>query len=246
MALTDNLTCLYQPPKTCNEIRTSIDGALIEQKTIYQERLPYTINEVVGGLCLTWNEMFLALCRYAMSTDCLDSMTSQEREIWRYFVEFEDAHSHSAMTDQCEGKADGVTDPREIEIDSIIYPIKSYPLYLQDQKEGFMVMWNEDNGEFELGTTIDVPSMPKYCIDEVAAEPLNDVPKAYVYDDLDSQFVNIHDCKPYNTCGCEDTVILETNDCHNPGDAPSDPDAIYDDLYKTGCTESYCSVTVNK
>ena len=244
MAITDNLACLYQAPKTCNEIRTSVGGATYELKQIYQERIPYTITEIVGGLCLEWDEMFLVLCRYAMSTDCMDNMTATERELWRMLVNFEDVHSWSANTDHCRGLADGVTDPRLLEVDNITYPIKSYPLrYINKEDEAMLFI--KDDGTTGYVIVPGLPYYPEYCFSEKGDEPEYGVPKPYVYDDLDGQFYNIHECLPYNSCGCNEDYILEHNDCHNPGDAPSDPDAIFEDLYKTGCGTDYC-VTIQK
>ena len=244
MAIEDTLACLYQAPKTCNEIRTSIGGATAELKQIYQERIPYTISEIVGGLCLEWDEMFLVLCRYAMSTDCMDNMTSVERELWRMLVDFEDANSWLASEDQCEGRADGATDPRTIEFEDVGYPLKSMPLYLEDVPEKIL-LFVKDDGTTDYEITPVIPSFPHYCVDEEGLAPEGGIPKEYVYADLDGQFYKIHECLPYNTCGCDEEVILEHNDCHNPGDLPSDPDAIFEDLYKTGCGSDYC-VTIQK
>jgi len=246
MGLTEYLGCLVpEENKDCTEALSSLGCALTEMKMIYQERVPYAVQEKTNELCLVWDDIFLALMRYAMSTDCMDNMTSQEREIWRYFVDFEDAYSTSATVDQCNGLADGATDKRILVIDEISYPTKSYPLYLADKPAKFMIYYDENN-DMQYTKTPVIPMFPHYCLDEVAEDPVEDVPKDYVYDNLDSQFYNIHECLPYNICGCETDFILEHNDCHNPGDAPSDPDAIYDDLYKTGCGTGYCSQTINK
>jgi hypothetical protein len=247
MGIADELlTCLPFPEtvRNCQDFEASLDGSLYEMKQIYQERIPYTISEVVGGLCLEWDEMFLVLCRYAMSTDCMDNMTSKERELWRMLVDFEDAHSWSATTDHCRGLAGGVTDPRLLEVDEIIYPVKSYPLVYTNVEEK-IILYIKDDGSTGIMTTPDIPYYPDYCFSETGAEPTYDVPKSYVYDDLDGQFYKIHDCLPYNTCGCDEEYILEHNDCHNPGDSPSDPDAIFEDLYKTGCGTDYC-VTIQR
>ena len=246
MALGEYLGCLVpEEKKDCTEALSSLGCSLGELKQIYQERIPYTINEIVGGLCLEWDEVFLALCRYAMSTDCMDKMTSQERELWRMLVDFEDANSWSASSSNCNGKADGCTDPRTVEIDHIEYPLRAYPLMLIDI-EAKILLFIDDNGNTSGTTTPIIPSYPQYCLDEYALEPEGGIPKEYVYDDLDGQFYKIHECLPYNTCGCDEDYILENNDCHTPGNPPSDPDAIYDDLYKTGCGTGYCSQTVNK
>jgi len=249
MGIADLIDCLGYTDDTrdCREALSSLDGALYEMKNLYQERVPYAIEEKVGGLCLTWDETFIALIRYAMSTDCMDQMSEQERELWRYLVEFENSHSTSATTDHCDGRADGATDKRIISVDGVIYPLGSYPLYLATKFNGFMVTFDENSQDFKLTYTPFVLAYPHYCFTEKAEEPLFDVPKAYVYDDLDGQLYKIHECKPYNDCGCDEEIIMENNDCHIPGNPPKDPDAIYDDLYKTGCGEGFCpSSTVNK
>ncbi len=247
MGLADNLSCLIpEPERNCLDNNSSLDGAVQEMKGLYEERLPYMITEKINGFCLVWEDSFLALCRYAMSTDCMDLMTSEETQVWRNFVSFEDAHTYSATDEQCHGNAVGSTDPRIIQFDNATLPLDPRPVMLEDQPPRFTYKWDNDRQDFRLSVVPGVPDYPIYCLDEKSEMPLYDVPKAYVSDDLDGQFVKIHDCEPYNTCGCEDPIILENNDCHTPGTPPADPDAIYNDLYKTGCGTGYCSETVKK
>lgn len=246
MGITDAIACLgEQPPRDCRDTMSSLDGAAYEMKQIYQERVPYLIEEKVGGLCIIWDETFIALCRYAMSTDCMTAMSAQEREIWRYFVEFEDNHTDSATVENCAGQAVGATDRIILEENGEALELRSYPVRFEQVPYGFMFIPLEDK-TFAIALTPDVPDLAEICALEFTLGPLFDVPKSYVYEDLDEVFVNIHNCVPYNDCGCSELVILENNDCHEPGTPPQDPDAIYDDLYKTGCGTEFCSATVNK
>ena len=94
-----------------NGFISSIDCSLAEMSGIYQERLPYEIGETITGQCVNWSETFISLCRYAMSTDCMTGMSSQEKAIWRAFVAYEDAMTASATTEMCLGAAVGCTVP---------------------------------------------------------------------------------------------------------------------------------------
>ncbi len=90
---------------------SGIDCSTAEMSNIYQERLPYEIGETITGQCVNWNEAFISLCRYAMSTDCMNGMSSQEKAIWRAFVAYEDDMTTSPTTDMCSGNVVGCTVP---------------------------------------------------------------------------------------------------------------------------------------
>jgi len=97
---------------TCVKGFTSgIDCALAELSDVYQERLPYELGETITGQCVNWSDTFISLCRYAMSTDCMTGMSSQEKAIWRAFVDYEDAMTTSPDTTMCMGLAVGCTVP---------------------------------------------------------------------------------------------------------------------------------------
>jgi len=107
-----SLDCLID--ESCStEMYGSLDCSLTELSQIFQERLPYTIGETITGQCVNWSPTFIYLCRYAMSTDCMDAMSAQEKALWRAFVAYEDAMTTSADTDMCSGQAVGCTIPDE-------------------------------------------------------------------------------------------------------------------------------------
>ena len=110
MALITQALCAVDNTKdSCDQYVRSADCSLQEMQNLYQERLPYVPQEKVGGLCLQWDAEFIALCRYAMSTDCMDGMSAQEKALWRNFVAYEDAMSTSADDTMCNGLAVGCT-----------------------------------------------------------------------------------------------------------------------------------------
>ena len=249
MGLIENLGCLIpEPEKGCLDNNSSIDGAVVEMKNIYQERLPYAIAEQIDGFCLTWEESFLALCRYAMSTDCMDLMTAQEKEIWRQLVAFEDNHTVAADITQCEGQAVGSTEPRsEIASDGKVPDIPPFPLVPVPVSESFKkpsitYVWDEDLQYFRLGLVPGLNVYPIFCETENSLLPLYDVPKSYVYDDLDMQFVKIEKCLPYNDCGCEGTIPLQINDCESLNNCSVYGDC-EDDIFDTNCGSNYCPDT---
>ena len=232
---------------TVDALRGSLACSVFELKSIYQERRPYSISEQVGSLCLKWDNIYLALCRYAMSTDCLENMSADEREIWRHFTYFEDGHTTSASYDNCLGNADGATDVITIEDwDTGTVYSGAFPLELKDQKKGFYRVWlgTDQNGNdiWEWKTMDVVPKVPEYCFDERALEPAYDVPKSYVYDSLDTIFYNIHECLPYNDCECKDYELM-INDCNDVNN-PIGPE----DIYMTGCGSNYqgCSIVIEQ
>ncbi len=104
------LDCLEDAVCTVR-LLSGVDCAIGEMSNIYQERLPYEMGETITGQCVNWNEAFIYLCRYAMSTDCMNGMSSQEKSIWRAFVAYEDAMTTSATTEMCTGAAVGCTVP---------------------------------------------------------------------------------------------------------------------------------------
>jgi len=105
------IDCLGDDYLACK--RESLDCSTQELQQIFQERFPYTVGETITGECLVWDDTFITLCRYAMSTDCIDEMSAQEKVIWRNFVSYEDAYSTSPTTDMCNGEAVGCTIPDE-------------------------------------------------------------------------------------------------------------------------------------
>ena len=227
--------------RSCSEQRGGLECGTKELKNVYQERLPYTLKEQVQGLCVKYEEEFILLCRYAMSTDCMDNMNSQERELWRFFTYYEDDHSTSAGRSQCGGRAQAATDHITIEDPNTgtVYT-GAFPLFYEDEKWGFYKTL--ENNKWVWKIMPKRPMVPQYCFQERAFEPEKAIPKAYVYDALDDIFHNIHECLPYNDCDCKDYELM-VNDCNNPAD-PIGPE----DIYKTGCGDDYqgCQIVIEQ
>ena len=232
--------------KTCEEQRGSLACSVFELKNLYQERRPYTLSQQLQGLCIKWEDTFIALCRYAMSTDCMEDMTAAEKEVWRYLTYFEDGHTTSASTEHCNGKAVGATDYISIEDNQGELHTGAFPLTLEDESWGFYRTWDgtDSNGEDIWSWHImkKRPLVPQYCFDERALEPDFDVPKSYVYDSLDEVFYNIHECLPYNDCECDEYELM-INDCNDVNN-PIGPE----DIYKTGCGSDYqnCQIAIEQ
>jgi len=93
--------------------RESIDDAYAEFGYVYQERLPYVLIPTLNGNCYRWNEIFIFGVRMAMSTDKLIQFTTDELEAWWNFVNFQNYHTHSALTTDCNGFSVGCTIPDE-------------------------------------------------------------------------------------------------------------------------------------
>ncbi len=93
--------------KSCAEGAGSTEFAILEMKSIYQERVPYHTADTITGDCINWEESFITLCRFAMSTDCLVDMSSQEKRLWHFFVGYEDNMSTSITKDMCNKLAIG-------------------------------------------------------------------------------------------------------------------------------------------
>ena len=106
------IDCLFET-NTIACLRESVDCSSQELQQIFQERYPYVIGETITGECLVWDESFISLCRYAMSTDCIDGMSAEEKRIWKNFVSYEDLYSTSPDVEMCGGMAIGCTVPDE-------------------------------------------------------------------------------------------------------------------------------------
>ena len=89
----------------------SIDGAVKELQSTYQQRLPYTTIPTLRGNCFKWSDTFIFSIQLAMSTDALVQFTPEEADAWWTFVRFQDLHSTSASTANVRGKAIGCTIP---------------------------------------------------------------------------------------------------------------------------------------
>jgi hypothetical protein len=70
---------------------TTVNSGLTEFQQTYAERQPYSSKKDIQGTCYIWSEVFIELARYAMSTDDLSEMSTQEKEAWFRFENYEDS-----------------------------------------------------------------------------------------------------------------------------------------------------------
>jgi len=103
------------PPSTIDEMErlglTSVDSYVRELKVVFQERIPYIQIPKIDGPCYKWNDEFIDNIMLAMATDRLDQMSEDELIAWRYFVNFQNYHTHSALDTDANGTSIGCTIP---------------------------------------------------------------------------------------------------------------------------------------
>jgi hypothetical protein len=78
--------CINDETMQCQE---TITCAITELSTIYKQRYPYTTLPTIVGGCVKFEDAFIYLVRYAMATDCLLYMSTDEKDMWNAFVQFE-------------------------------------------------------------------------------------------------------------------------------------------------------------
>ena len=110
MATYEELLLMFET-NTCVNKPNTVGYTSLELREVYQETFPFTYTETITGQCLIWDEEFIQKCQYAMSTDDLSTMSEVELQTWKEFVEFEDARTTSANTDQGIQNAIGCTTP---------------------------------------------------------------------------------------------------------------------------------------
>ncbi len=89
----------------------SIDAAALEFRSEFKQGEAYQMIPMLPGMCYRWRDQFIFNCLLAMSTDTMVQFTPLELEAWRFFVNFENYHSHSALDTDCHGLAIGCTNP---------------------------------------------------------------------------------------------------------------------------------------
>ena len=89
----------------------SIDGAVLEYEDIYTLSDPYTMIPTLEGNCYAWENDFIEGILLAMATDRLSQFSTTELEAWRYFVNFQNYHTHSPLDSDANGTAVGCTIP---------------------------------------------------------------------------------------------------------------------------------------
>ena len=92
--------------------RSKIDVSTHEMKILFQEKLPYQTGDTITGTKYVWSEEFITLMMIAMSTDSLNQMSSEEKQIWYDWVTFQDLYSFSPIDQDYGGQlAIGCTIP---------------------------------------------------------------------------------------------------------------------------------------
>jgi len=76
--------------KSCSLFKNKISDSTSEMSTIFREVLPCMSIEKTTGICFRWNELFIEKCLIAMATDDIINMSEMEKEVWDYFVLFQD------------------------------------------------------------------------------------------------------------------------------------------------------------
>ena len=94
--ITQPLVSITELENMCKPNSDRLEMSVAEMKDIYAERMPYTTNILLDGVCYIWSEAFIVNCRISMSTDSLSNMTSDERKIWHGYVGWVDRQSTSA------------------------------------------------------------------------------------------------------------------------------------------------------
>ena len=103
---------------TCVGLPNNIGNTTDEMQILYQEEFPYYYLSTIDGQCLIWDEAFINKCLVAMSTGSLVEFSDIEEQIWKQFVEFQNALTHSANTEVYD--AIGCTVPNESGISFVV------------------------------------------------------------------------------------------------------------------------------
>ncbi len=155
---------------------STLDSAVIELKDTYREAEPYVTINLITGPCYSWDPLFIMAIQYAMSTDSTTQFSKDELEVWWKLVNFENYHSHSALTTDCNGTAIGCTIPNA-------------------DNESYVVCGNETPMNGENGTIKTLCQNPGY---EVVEE---DVLKS-----LDNALMALYNCEEIESCLRDDTL----------------------------------------
>ncbi len=104
--VTDDDALLIDERRSC-----TIDGAMVEFKDTYKQNEIYVAVPMLDGMCYSWSDEFIMKIQEAMTTDRLVQFTTEELAAWRMFINFENYHTHSALTTDCNGNSVGCTIP---------------------------------------------------------------------------------------------------------------------------------------
>jgi hypothetical protein len=154
----------------------TIDGAFLEFKEIYEERIPYKEVPMLDGPCYKWDETFINYCLLAMSTDRMVQFSTDELTVWRYFVNFQNYHSTSARETNAYGTAIGCTNPNS-------------------KNESFVVAGD--------GTILDGTNGKRR---ELCQPPGYEIEGEQIWSSLDKVFMAIYNCQEINQCTNNDII----------------------------------------
>jgi hypothetical protein len=152
------------------------DGAFVEFKHVYIERIPFVEIPMLDGPCYRWTQQFIDFCLLAMSTDRMLQFSTDELEAWRYFVNFENYHSTSARESDANGTAIGCTIP-------------------DSESKSFVVA---GNGRILNGKDGEV--------EELCQPPGYEIEGEQIWHSLDKAFMALYNCQLINQCTNSDVI----------------------------------------
>lgn len=95
----DELLVLSDEQCSCFAEENNISANTQEMLEIFNEAFPFNEVDTIYGKCIKWDEAFIEKSIIAMTTGSLLDFSEIEKQVWFQFVEFQDAMTHSATTD---------------------------------------------------------------------------------------------------------------------------------------------------
>ncbi len=138
----------------------SIDAAFLEHKETFKERTPYVAIPMLDEMCYRWADEFIDGIKIAMATDRLVQFSNDELKAWRYFVNFQNYHTHSARSTDANGTAIGCTNPG-VQNASFVVGGNGLPVQQLCQNPGY-----EIEGE-QIWKSLDTALMSLYNCEEI-------------------------------------------------------------------------------
>ena len=154
----------------------TVDGAFIEFKSVYKERIPFIEIPMLDGPCFRWTNEFINNCLLAMGTDRMVQFSIDELEAWRYFVNFENYHSTSAKETDANGTAIGCTNP------------------------------NSENKSFVVAADGTILDGSNGGLEELCQSPGYEIEGELIWHSLDQAFMSLYRCQAINKCTNTDII----------------------------------------
>ena len=154
----------------------TIDGAFLEFKSVYKERIPFQEIPMLDGPCFRWTDEFINNCLLAMGTDRMTQFSIDELEAWRYFVNFQNYHSTSARETDAHGTAIGCTNP------------------------------NSDSKSFVVASDGTILDGSNGGLEELCQPAGYEIEGELIWSSLDKAFMSLYNCQPINQCRNEDVL----------------------------------------